>query len=98
MAMSLKKKIKKETITIKNKKYIYINSFDAEDIFVGYSSSDYHPVYLSNFLAVIPLDVRRKILREKGKIEVQKTEIEKIQEQEAYWRNKNSFRNIIKIT
>ena len=97
MALSLKKKIKNEQITIKNKKYLYISSFDAEDIFVGYSPSEYHPACLTYFFAIIPLDIREKLLEEAGIIKEQKVEIEKIKEQEAYMEAKNSFNNMVKI-
>jgi len=97
MALSMRKKIKNKTITIKNKKYLYINTFDAEDIFVGYSSSDYHPAYLTCFFAIIPPDIREKLLKIKSEIEEQKTQIGKIEERDAYWNAKNSINNIIKI-
>jgi len=95
--LSLKKKIKNEQITIKNKKYLYISSFDAEDIFVGYFPSEYHPVYLTYFFAVISPDIREKLLEEAGMIKEQKVEIEKIKEQEAYIEAKNSINNMVKI-
>jgi len=97
MALSLKKKIKNEQITIKNKKYLYISTFDAEDIFVGYLPSEYHPAYLTCFFAIIPLDIREKLLEEAGMIKEQKVEIEKIKEQEASIEAKNSINNMIKI-
>jgi len=97
MALSLKKKIKNEQITIKNKKYLYISSFDAEDIFVGYSPSEYHPACLTFFFAAIPPDIREKLLEEAGIIKEQKVEIEKIKEQEAYINTKNSINNMVKI-
>ena len=97
MALSLKKKIKNEQITIKNKKYLYINTFDAKDIFLGYSLSEYYPACLTYFFAVIPPDIREKLLEEAGMIKEQKVEIEKIKEQEAYIEAKNSINNMVKI-
>ena len=49
------------------------------------------------FFAVIPSDIREKLLEEAGIIKEQKVEIEKIKEQEAYMEAKNSFNKMVKI-
>ena len=71
--------------------------FERVYIFVGYLPSEYHPAYLTCFFAIIPLDIREKLLEEAGMIKEQKVEIEKIKEQEASIEAKNSINNMIKI-
>jgi len=51
-------------INIGEKKYKYIDSFEAQDIFYGYTLSDYDPASLTFFFSFISGEEKMKLLSE----------------------------------
>ena len=64
MSQRLSKLISKKIIEIGEKKYKYIDSFEAQDIFYGYDISDYDPASLTLFFSFISDEEKTKLLSE----------------------------------
>ena len=96
MSLSLKKMIAQgEKIIIRDKKYKFLNSFVADEIFSGYCQDDYVPSSLTFFFSVISEEEKRKIY---AKYTLKVSQENETREKEKYWEEKNNiFKNIIKI-
>ncbi len=96
MSLSLKKMIAQgEKIIIRDKKYKFLNSFVADEIFSGYCQDDYVPSSLTFFFSVISEEEKRKIY---AKYNLEALQENETREKEKYWEEKNNiFKNIIKI-
>jgi len=97
----LSKLMSEKTINIVEKKYKYIDTFEAQDIFFGYNISDYDPASLTFFYMFISEDEKMKLLSEaqlqaeaRQKIQKEKEEADK---RAVMIEEKNSIKNIIKI-
>ena len=64
MSLSLSRLISEKIINIDKKKYKYIDSFEAQDIFYGYNISDYDPASLTFFFSFLAEDEKMKLLSE----------------------------------
>jgi len=85
------------------KKYKYIDTFEAQDIFYGYNISDYDPASLTFFFSFLSEDEKTKLLSEgmrqaeaKQKTQKEKEEADK-RDIEANKKAAVSMLNIIKI-
>ena len=83
------------------KKYKYIDSFEAQDIFYGYNISDYDPASLTFFFLFISNEEKTKLLSE-GTQQAEATqkkqeEQRKADERDTIANKKNSITNMIKI-
>jgi len=96
MSLSLKKMIAQgEKIIIRDKKYKFLNSFVADEIFSGYCQDDYVPSSLTFFFSVISEEEKRKIY---AKYNLEASQENETREKEKYWEEKNNiFKSIIKI-
>ena len=64
MSQRLSRLISEKIINIGEKKYKYIDSFEAQDIFFGYTISDYDPDSLTFFFSFLREDEKTKLLSE----------------------------------
>ena len=64
MSLSLSRLIAEKIIEIGEKKYKYIDVFEAQDIFYGYNISDYDPASLTFFYTFITVEEKEKLLSE----------------------------------
>ena len=64
MSQRLSQLISEKTIEVAEKKYKYIDSFEAQDIFYGYTISDYDPASLTFFFSFLSGDEKTKLLSE----------------------------------
>ena len=64
MSQHLSQLISEKIIEIGEKKYKYIDSFEAQDIFYGYDFSDYDPASLTFFFSFISVEEKMKLLSE----------------------------------
>jgi len=64
MSQRLSHLISEKTIEIGTKKYKYIDTFEAQDIFFGYNISDYDPASLTFFYTFISEEEKTKLLSE----------------------------------
>jgi len=64
MSQRLSRLISEKTIDIAEKKYKYIDSFEAQDIFYGYDIFDYDPASLTFFFSFISVEEKMKLLSE----------------------------------
>jgi len=64
MSQRLSQLISEKLINVGEKKYKYIDSFEAQDIFYGYTISDYDPASLTFFYTFIAVDEKTKLLSE----------------------------------
>ena len=83
------------------KKYKYIDAFEAQDIFYGYNFSDYDPASLTFFFSFLSAEEKTKLLSEaqpqaeaRQKMQKEKEEADK---RAMMMEEKNSIKNIIKI-
>jgi len=103
MSQRLSRLIMKKIINIGEKKYEYIDSFEAQDIFWGYNISDYDPASLTFFFIFISEEEKTKLLSEgmRQAEATQKNQEEKRKADERYTEvnKKNIFAitNMIKI-
>jgi len=103
MSQRLSKLISEKTIEIGTKKYKYIDTFEARDIFFGYNISDYDPASLTFFFTFVSEDEKMKLLSEgmqqaEARQKTQKeTEERDERDIEANKKNAMSIINIIKI-
>ena len=101
MSQRLSKLISEKTIEIGTKKYKYIDTFEARDIFFDYNISDYDPASLTFFFTFISEDEKMKLLSEaipqaEARQNRQK-EKEEADKRDMMMGEKNSIKNIIKI-
>ena len=101
MSQCLSRLIAEKTIEIGEKKYKYIDTFEAQDIFWGYDISDYDPASLTFFYIFISEEEKMKLLSEaysqaeaRQKIQKEKEEADK---RDMKMNEKNSIYNMIKI-
>ena len=64
MSQRLSRLISEKILNIGEKKYKYIDSFEAQDIFYGYNISDYDPASLTFFFSFISAEEKMKLLSE----------------------------------
>jgi len=64
MSQRLSRLISEKILEIGEKKYKYIDSFEAQDIFYGYNISDYDPASLTFFFSFISAEEKMKLLSE----------------------------------
>ena len=64
MSQRLSRLLAEKIINIGEKKYKYIDSFEAQDIFYGYTLSDYDPASLTFFFSFISGEEKMKLLFE----------------------------------
>jgi len=103
MSQRLSRLISEKIVNIGEKKYKYIDSFEAQDIFWGYNISDYDPASLTFFFSFLSRDEKMKLLsegvqqaeaRQKIQKEVEERDIRDI---EANKKNAIAIKNMIKI-
>ena len=103
MSQRLSRLISKKTIEVAEKKYKYIDSFEAQDIFFGYNFSDYDPASLTFFFTFITDEEKMKLLSEAySQAEATQKKQKETQEVEERYtaiteKNKLSILNLIKI-
>ena len=103
MSQRLSQLILKKTIDIAEKKYKYIDTFEAQDIFYGYDISDYDPASLTFFFSFLSEDEKTKLLSEGMQQAEARQKVQKENEEaerrniEMYEKNRMSILNIIKI-
>jgi len=64
MSMSLSRLISEKIVDVAEKKYKYIDTFEAQDIFYGYNISDYDPASLTFFFSFLSAEEKTKLLSE----------------------------------
>jgi len=103
MSQRLSRLISEKIVNIGEKKYKYIDSFEAQDIFYGYNISDYDPASLTFFFSFLSTEEKTKLLsegmrqaeaRQKTQKEVEERDIRDI---EVNKKNVIAIKNIIKI-
>jgi len=101
MSRSLSRLISEKIIDVGEKKYKYIDSFEAQDIFWGYDITEYDPASLTFFYTFISEEEKMKLLSKaypqaeaRQKIQKEKEEADK---RDMMIGEKNSIKNIIKI-
>ena len=103
MSQRLSQLISEKTIDIAEKKYKYIDAFEVQDIFYGYTFSDYDPASLTFFFSFLSADEKTKLLsegmrqaeaRQKIQKEVEERDIRDI---EVNKKNAIAITNMIKI-
>jgi len=103
MSQRLSRLISEKIVNIGEKKYKYIDSFEAQDIFYGYDISDYDPASLMFFFSFLSDEEKTKLFleaqiqaeaRQKNQEERQKMDERDI---EANKKNVISIKNTIKI-
>jgi len=103
MSQRLSHLISEKTVEIGTKKYKYIDTFEAQDIFLGYDISEYDPASLTFFYTFITAEEKMKLLSE-GMQQAEATqkkqeERQKMDERdnEANKKNNITITNMIKI-
>jgi len=103
MSLSLSRLISKKIIDVAEKKYKYIDIFEAQDIFYGYDISEYDPASLTLFFSFLSEGEKMKFLSEaqtqaEARQKIQK-ETKERDERDAEANKKNAFSiiNTIKI-
>jgi len=101
MSQRLSRLIAEKIIDVGTKKYKYIDTFEAQDIFYGYDISDYDPASLTFFYTFITVEEKMKLLSEamlqaeaRQKRQKEKEEVDK---RDMVTEEKNNIKNIIKI-
>ena len=101
MSQHLSQLISEKILEIGEKKYKYIDSFEAQDIFYGYDFSDYDPASLTFFFSFISVEEKMKLLSEAilqaEAMQKRQEERRKADERDIEMNKKNSIINIIKI-
>jgi len=64
MSLSLSRLILEKIVDVAEKKYKYIDTFEAQDIFYGYDISDYDPASLTFFFSFLSEDEKKKLISE----------------------------------
>jgi len=103
MSLSLSRLISEKIVDVAEKKYKYIDTFEAQDIFYGYDISEYDPASLTLFFSFLSEGEKTKLLseaqiqaeaRQKIQKEVEERDIRDI---EANKKNALAIKNMIKI-
>ena len=103
MSQRLSTLLAEKIINIGEKKYKYIDSFEAQDIFYGYDISDYDPASLTFFFSFLSDEEKMKLLSEgmsqAEALEKKQEERRKMDERdmEANKKNAIAITNMIKI-
>jgi len=101
MSQRLSRLISEKTIDIMEKKYKYIDSFEAQDIFWGYDISDYDPASLTFFFSFLSVEEKTKLLSEAQSLakarQNEQKEAEEADRRDKEMMKKNGINNIIKI-
>jgi len=103
MSWSLARLMSEKIVDVAEKKYKYIDSFEAQDIFYGYNISDYDPASLTFFFSFLSDEEKTKLLSEAiPQAEATQKKQEEVQEaderdMEMTKKNAISVMNIIKI-
>jgi len=101
MSQRLYRLMAEKIINIGEKKYKYIDSFEAQDIFYGYDISDYDPASLTLFFSFISDEEKTKLLsegmRQAEAMQKKQKETEEVDKKDMKMNEKNSIYNIIKI-
>ena len=103
MSQRLSRIISEKIIDVGEKKYKYIDTFEAQDIFYGYNISEYDPASLTFFYTFITVEEKEKLLSEarqqaEARQKMQE-ERRKADERDMVMNKKNAFSimNTIKI-
>jgi len=101
MSQRLSQLISGKIVDVGEKRYKYIDSFEAQDIFYGYNIYDYDPASLTFFFLFISNEEKTKLLLEaqiqaEARQKIQK-EIEERDKKDIEANKKNSSINMIKI-
>jgi len=101
MSQRLSQLISEKIVYVAEKKYKYIDSFEAQDIFYGYVISDYDPASLTFFFSFLSDKEKTKLLSEgmrqaEARQKIQK-EVEERDIRDIEANKKNSITNMIKI-
>ena len=103
MSQRLSRLISEKIVNIGEKKYKYIDSFEAQDIFYGYDISDYDPASLTFFFSFLSDEEKTKLFLE-AQIQAEakqknQEERQKMDERDIESNKKNAFsiKNMIKI-
>jgi len=101
MSLSLSRLISKKIVDVAEKKYKYIDTFEAQDIFYGYNISEYDPASLTFFYTFITVEEKEKLLSEvRQQAEARQNrqkEMEEADEKDIEIEKKNSIINTIII-
>jgi len=103
MSQRLSRLISEKIIDVAEKKYKYIDSFEAQDIFYGYNISDYDPASLTFFFSFLSGEEKTKLLSEATQqaeaTEKKQEERQKMDERDIEANKKNviAIKNMIKI-
>jgi len=102
MSRRLSQLISEKIVDIAGKKYKYIDTFEAQDIFFGYNISEYDPASLTFFYIFITVEEKEKLLSEaRSQAEARQNrqkETEEAAEKDIEMEKKKSIINMIKIT
>jgi len=103
MSQRLSGLISEKIIYVAEKKYKYIDSFEAQDIFYGYDISDYDPASLTFFFSFISTEEKMKLMSE-GTQQAEATQKKQEEKRKADERDTEAnkkcaiaIKNIIKI-
>ena len=101
MSQRLSQLISEKIIDVGEKKYKYIDAFEAQDIFYGYDISEYDPASLTFFYTFISEEEKTKLLSEAipqaEATQKKQKETEEVNKKDIKMNEKNSIYNIIKI-
>ena len=103
MSRRLSQLVSEKIVAVGEKKYKYIDSFEAQDIFWGYNISDYDPASLTFFFSFLTKEEKMKLLSEGTQqaeaMQKKQEERRKMDERDAEINKKNAIaiKNIIKI-
>jgi len=101
MSQCLSRLIAEKTVYIGEKKYKYIDTFEAQDIFWGYDISEYDPASLTFFFSFISVEEKTKLfsegMRQAEARQNRQKENEEADKRDMMMEEKNSFNKIIKI-
>ena len=101
MSLSLSRLMSEKIVDVAEKKYKYIDTFEAQDIFYGYNISDYDPASLTFFYTYISEEEKMKLLSEAmpqaEATQKKRKETEEADKKDMKMNEKNSIYNIIKI-
>jgi len=101
MSQRLSRLISEKIINVGEKKYKYIDTFEAQDLFYGYNISEYDPASLTFFFSFISIEEKTKLLSEAipqaEATQKKQKETEEVDKKDMKMNEKNSIYNMIKI-
>jgi len=101
VSQRLSRLISEKIVNIGEKKYKYIDSFEAQDIFWGYDISEYDPASLTFFFSFLSAEEKMKLLSEAQQqaeaTQKKQKETEEADIKDMKMNEKNSIYNMIKI-